>query len=181
MRLANEEADLHRAGAEIVAVSVDPEGRNEALRRRWMLPFPILSDPGGVDLLQPLDAWNPAERGGIGWPTLILFAPDSRDVFRMRSRDFADRPADHDVISAATGLRLAPVVLGPAPVTDAPEEFEGAFRTEAFGPYFRGLGFGTAGLAGRMVDERDRVEASAMSTMAGSFLDAWKQRRSAQG
>lgn len=96
----------------------------------------------------------------------------------MRSRNFADRPADDDVLSAATRLGLAPIDLGPAPATDAPVEFEGAFRTEAFGPYFRGLRFGTAGLAGRMVDERDRAEASAMSAMAGSFLDAWKQRRS---
>ena len=58
-----------------------------------------------------------------------------------------------------------------------PVEDPGALRVDAFGPYFRGIRFGTRGLAGRLVDDGDRAEAVAMSEMAAAFLDAWKVRR----
>ncbi len=179
VRLANEEPDLQRGGAEIVALSVDSPGRNEAFRRRWHLPYRIVSDPGGERFLQPLDAWNPGERGGIGWPTGWLYAPDGTEVFRARSRDFADRPPDDDLLAALGGLALPAIDLAPAPPTAAPEEHDGALRVETFGPFFRGIRFATFALAGRLTDDADRDEALAMSAMAGSFLDAWKQRRAA--
>jgi len=59
------------------------------------------------------------------------------------------------------------------PVVEDPS----ALRVDAFGPYFRGIRFATRGLAGRLVDERDRAEAIAMSEMAAAFLKAWKVRR----
>ena len=177
MRLANEEHALHGAGAEIVAISVDSPGRNEALRRRWLLAFPVVSDPGGSQLLQPLQAWNPDERGGIAWPTVMLFAPNGDEVFRMRSRDFADRPTDDDLLAAIQRLELSPIELGVAPATAEPEEDPGALRIDAFGPYFRGIRYGTIALAGRLDAGPNRAEALAMSNMAASFLDAWKTRR----
>ena len=177
MRLANEEAELHRLGGEIVAVSVDSPGRNEALRRRWHLPFPIVSDPGGDELLKPLDLWNADERGGIGWPAIVVLAPDGREVHRMRSRDFADRPTDDDIFDAVRQLGLPPVDPGPASPSAEPEEHPDALRTEAFGPYFRGIRFATFALAGRLRDDADVAEARQMSDMAASFLAAWKQRR----
>jgi hypothetical protein len=177
VRLANEEAEFHALGVEVVAVSVDPPGRNESLRRRWHLPFRIVSDPGGDELLKSLDAWNPDERGGIGWPTLLLYAPDGREVLRMRSRDFADRPTDDDVIAAARALDLEPIDPGPVGADAEPEEDPGAFRTEAFGPYFRGIRLGTIALSGRLHDDRDVAETVALSEMAASYLAAWKERR----
>lgn len=158
---------------------MDSAGRNEAFRLRWKLPFPIVSDPFGEALLQPLDAWNPNERGGIGWPTLMVVAPDGREVFRARSRDFADRPSDDDLFAALRSLELPAVKLSPAAPMSSPEEDEGALRTEAFGPYFRGIRFATIALSGRLRDSADRDEVMEMSEMAASFLDAWKQRRSA--
>lgn len=162
-----------------MAVSVDSAGRNEAFRARWHLPFPIVSDPDGSQIPQPLDAWNPDERGGIAWPTLLVFAPDGRDIYRMRSRDFADRPNDDDLFAAVSALQLPAIELPPATPTDAPEEHDGALRVDAFGPYFRGIRFATIALAGRVTEGADRDEVIAMSTMAQSFLDAWKQRRRA--
>lgn len=158
-------------------MSVDSPGRNEALRRRWHLPFAIVSDPGGEQLLQPLDAWNPNERGGIAWPTVFLIAPDGREALRARSRDFADRPTDGEVLAALGALGLPPLELGPAPLSAEPEEHDGALRTEAFGPYFRGVRFATIALASRFGDEAARDEALAMSAMAVSLIDGWKQRR----
>jgi hypothetical protein len=162
---------------EIVALSVDPPGRSEAFRRRWLLPFGIVSDPAGDQLLRPLDSWNANERGGIAWPTMLVFAPDGREVFRMRSRDFADRPSDDDVLGAVRGLRLPAIQLGPVPTVAEPEDHDGAFRIDAFGAYFRGIRSGARALAGRIGDAADRDEALAMAAMAASFLDAWKQRR----
>jgi hypothetical protein len=136
-----------------------------------------VADPGGERILRPLDAWNPDERGGIGWPTLTLYAPDGGEAFSVRSRDFADRPTDDDLFDAVRSLGLPSIALEPAPPAAEPEEHDGALRVDAFGPYFRGIRFGTIALAGRMTDDGDRDEVIAMSTMAASFLDAWKQRR----
>ncbi|GAC1315136.1 MAG: hypothetical protein NVSMB16_11940 [Acidimicrobiales bacterium] len=151
------------------------------MRRRWYLPFPVVSDPGGDRFLQPLDVWNPAERGGIAWPAIILFAPDGREVFRMRSHDFADRPGDEDLLVAVQSLRLKAIDLAPADAEAEAEDDDGAFRVDAFGSYFRGIRSGTFGLAGRMVDAGDRQAVLAMTTMAQSFLDHWSQRRKAAG
>jgi hypothetical protein len=137
-----------------------------------------VSDPGGEQLLQPLDAWNPNDRGGIAWPTVMVYAPDGVEVFRTRSRDFADRPNDDDLFAAVRALALPAIELAPASSSMVvPEEHDRALRVEAFGPYFRGIRFGTMALASRLTDDADRDEALAMSAMAVSFLDAWKQRR----
>lgn len=180
VRLANEEADLHGAGAEVVAVSVDPPGRNEALRDRWHIPFPIVSDPVGELLLLRLDAWNPDERGGIAWPTVMVFDPSGTEVFRSRSRDFADRPPDDDLLDAVTRMDLPPLTLGPAPQQTEPIQDRAAYRTEAFGSFFRGIRSGVRGLSSRLESEADRSEAHAMVAMASSFIDAWRERRDSQ-
>ena len=110
---------------------------------------------------------------------LFVYAPDGHEAYRMRSRDFADRPNDDDLFDAVRNLGLTPMQLGPAPPVADPEEHDGALRVEAFGPYFRGIRFGTMALASRLTEESDRAEAMSMSAMATSFLDAWKQRREA--
>ena len=179
MQLANDLPRLHELGCDVVAVSVDSDERNAAMAERWRLPFPILSDPGGVAVMQPLDLWNPHERGGIGWPAIVLLGSDGREVLRFRARDFADRPASCDeLFGAVRALALLPLHnvepwVPAVPVVEDPS----ALRVDAFGPYFRGIRFGTRGLAGRLVDEHDRAEAIAMSEMAAAFLNGWKVRR----
>ncbi len=130
-------------------------------------------------MLQPLDLWNPHERGGIGWPAIVLFGRDDGEVQRFRSRDFADRPAANDELMAAVqALDLTALQdVEPWVPDNEPVEHPTALRVDAFGPYFRGIRFGTLGLASRLVDERDRDEAIAMSEMAAAFLAAWKIRR----
>jgi hypothetical protein len=162
---------------EVVAVVVDSDGRNEAMRERWRLPFRVVSDPDGDSILKPLDLWNPHERGGIGWPALVLLDADGSEVFRFRSRDFADRPSDDDVIDAARTLGRAPIDPPPVRAAVAPEQHEAAFRVSDVGPYFRAIRFATMALSARMTCDADGDEARSMSAMAQSFLDAWKQRR----
>lgn len=110
---------------------------------------------------------------------MVVVAPDGTEVYRYRSRDFADRPPDDaDLLAALTGLNLP--ALDPLPPWQPavdPIEDPGALRVEAFGHYFRGIRSATFALSGRLVDTADQREALAMTTMAGSFLDAWKLRR----
>ena len=107
----------------------------------------------------------------------MLFDRSGREVFRVRSRDFADRISDHDLLDAARSLGSPALDLGVAAPQPEPDEHKGALRVDAFGPYFRGIASGTRALAGRMIHEEDRDEALAMSTIATSFLAAWKERR----
>ena len=179
MQLANLLPRLHTGGGDLAAVVVDPPGRNAALADRWKLPFPIWSDPDGRRWLEPLDLWNAEERGGIGWPALVLFDAEGREAWRSRSRDFADRPPGYeDLLGALDGLGLPPIEPPPSWKFDVERiEDPAALRPDAFGPMFRGIRFATIGLAGRLETEADRGEARRMGAMAQSFLDAWKIRR----
>ena len=145
----------------------------------WHLPFRWVSDPDGERLAQPLDAWDPGERGGLFHPLVLLVGPDGQEVLRHRSRDFADRRDDADVRSALDdlGLQSRSVPGGWSPEGVARQPTEGAFRPEAFGPYFRGVLFGARALVGRMCDEQDAAEVQRNVDMAASFTEAWKQRR----
>ena len=112
MRLANEFGEIQSLGSDVCALSVDSPERNAALVRRWHLPFPIHSDPGGDGLLQHLDLWNPADRGGIAWPAMLIFDAEAHEMRRYRSRDFADRPPNDDDVLADLRALEAPRDLG---------------------------------------------------------------------
>ena len=183
MRLANQIDELSSLGAEVVLASTDPPEAQLAMNRTWHLPFRWVSDPGGERLAQHLDAWNAEERGGLFHPLVLLVAPDGRVPVRHRSRDFADRRDDQDVLDALAALDL-PSRAAPAPWSPdgvEPQPTDKAFRPDAFGPYFRGLRFGTKALATRMRDEQDREELLDTSAMSVSFIDAWTRRREEAG
>ncbi len=179
MRLESEIEQLYALGAEPVGISVDSAGRNAAMVRRWHLSFPIASDPGGERFLHPLDLWDQHDPRQIGIPAVILLSPSADQAWLHRSRDFADRPDDSDVIAALESLRAPPLDPPPDPwIPDVePEEHPGAFRTDAFGAYHRGVMFAMGAVAARMRDPEDRVEAGMLARQASSFLDAWKAVR----
>ena len=179
MQLANHIDDLHRVGVDIVAITVDEPGRNEAMRRRWELPFPIVSDPGGETYLQPMGLWNPDERGGIGVPAIVVLDQDGDEVGRLVSRDFADRPPElSSVIALAATADLAPIThRSPWADSTEPTEDPGAFRTDAFGTYFRAIQFATRALSSRLTDPGDIAEAKSMQAMCAEFLNERDARR----
>ena len=162
---------------------MDPPSAQLAMNQRWHLPFRWVSDPAGQRLGRPLDAWNPHERAGVLHPLVLLLAPDGEVLVRHRSRDFADRPDDRDVLQALGGVGLPAREVPPAWAPDGvqAQPTDAAFRPEAYGAYFRGLRFGAAALAGRMRDEQDADEARQTAEMAASFLHAWSQRREQSG
>ncbi|MCH9649731.1 MAG: redoxin domain-containing protein [Deltaproteobacteria bacterium] len=169
---------IHQAGAQIVAVSVDSQERNEGMRHRWELPFPFLSDPQGEEFLKPLGLWNAEERGGLAVPALVLFSSGGEEIQRVTSRDYADRIHDEDVLGALEALGFDPIS---PPATTAAEEparkLRGAFPSKLFDAYFRGNFYGAIALRGRIADADARREAKAHQLMAQSFLDEWKTRR----
>jgi hypothetical protein len=163
----------------VVLASVDPPAAQLAMNHTWHLPFRWVSDPDGTRLATPLDAWNDQDRGGLWHPLVLLLGPDGEVLLRHRSRDFADRSDDGDVLAALHGLSLRPLPL-PSPwrpegVTAEPTA--SAFRPEAFGAYFRGVRSATSTLARRRRDEQDAGEARQVAAIAASFLEAWQQRR----
>jgi hypothetical protein len=104
------------------------------------LPFAMLSDPGGKDLLQTLDAYDPDERGGIGRPGVFVVAPDGRVAFGQVGRDFADRIAEDELLEQVRGVGLPPTDQ-PRLTPGHPEPGPNAMPIDAMLPYCRGARF----------------------------------------
>ncbi len=95
----------------------------------------FVSDPGGERYLQPLELFDPDERGGIALPGMVIVDPDGHEVYRYQGRDFADRTNDDDIWATLDTLALAPgrpatVVLG----VEVPDDLRGYFRPTDFAP-----------------------------------------------
>ena len=67
--------EIHAAGAEMAAVSVDPPEKSQALRRELRLPFTILCDTQRR-VVQEWDIYNPREHGGIAKPSVFVIGSD---------------------------------------------------------------------------------------------------------
>jgi hypothetical protein len=112
---------------------------------------------------------------------VVAVAPDGREVFAERSRDFTDRPDDEPVLTAVERLGLPALDPPPGrwlPEGVAPRPSERAFQPSSFIPYFRAIRFNTLALADRMADDRDREECLTEHRMTDSFLgafDAWRE------
>ena len=177
MRLAANYDRIHGAGAELAAVSVDDEVRQAGMAERWGFTHTrFVSDPGGEQILQPLELFDPEERGGIALPGMIVVAPSGEVVYRYQGRDFADRTNDDDLWAALDGLGLDPVAPEPwSGAVEVPDDLRRYFRPADLGPYFRGNMFGAVAISGRL---GDAAEAKAIARehrlMAKATLDAWE-------
>ena len=177
MRLATKNTEIHRAGAELVAVSVDDDVRQAGMAERWKLTHTaMVSDPGGESILQPLGLFDPNERDGIALPGMIIVSPDGEEVYRYQGRDFADRTYDDDIFEALAALDLPPV--SPAPWTsdvEVPDDLRGYFRPSDLGAYFRGNRFAAIAIGGRLSDKESRGIAREHRLMCDATLEAWDE------
>jgi peroxiredoxin len=100
-------AEIRSAGADVVAVSVDPPAKSEALRRELGLPFPILCDTEWR-VIKDWGIYNPNDRGGIAKPAVFVI-DRHRTVQYSKIDDAARRvPASEIVrILRGTGRREA--------------------------------------------------------------------------
>ena len=99
--------EIRAAGADVVAVSIDPLAKSEALRRELRLPFPILCDIERR-VVKDWGIYNPKERGGIAKPAVFVIDRD-QTVQYSKIDDVATRvPASEIVrILRGTGRREA--------------------------------------------------------------------------
>lgn len=67
--------EIRKAGATVVAVSVDPPDSSEAVRQQLHLPFPVLCDTEHR-VIQDWDIYNSRERSGIAKPALFIIDRD---------------------------------------------------------------------------------------------------------
>jgi peroxiredoxin len=63
--------DFRAAGAEVVAISVDPPDRSAGLRNDLAIPFPLLSDSARATIVE-WGVLNATEKGGIAVPATFL-------------------------------------------------------------------------------------------------------------
>ena len=150
------------------------------MAQRWDLAaVRFASDPGGEAVLQPLDLFDPDDRGGIALPGMILVAPDGTEAYRYIGRDYADRTNDREIWPAIGALGLSPVDP-PAWTSDVnvPEDLDGYFRPEEFRPFFFGNQVGANAVARRLGPDTDagRVAMEHVG-MSMDSLRAWKELR----
>jgi len=96
--LARKFSRFQEAGIQIFSISVDPPERNQAMIDKLLLPFDLLSDPGGSAAIQPYGFWDARE--SISRPAMVLTDAQGVVRYKYEGRDFADRPKD-DVIFEA--------------------------------------------------------------------------------
>lgn len=175
MRLGAEADRIHRAGGEVIAISTDDEVRQAGMFTRWPTSHVrYVSDPGGETFLEPLDLYDPEERGGIGRPGALVLDPDGEVVYRYVGRDFADRTTDEEMLTALERLALDPIdapVGGPQ--AEVPDDLTGSFSPADLVPYFKGNRFGAIAIGGRLPDSETRAVAREHRLMCEATLDAW--------
>jgi peroxiredoxin len=72
--------EVRSAGASLVAVSVDPPEKSEALRIHLSLPFPILCDTERR-VVRDWGIYNSREKGGIAMPAVFIIDPSNVVVY----------------------------------------------------------------------------------------------------
>jgi len=179
VRLASRYEEIHGLGAEVVAVSVNEETRQAGMATRWGLTHTrFVSDPGGESYLQPLQLFDPEERGGIALPGMVIITPGGDEVYRYQGRDYADRTNDDDLFEALSGLGLPEVAPAPwTPTPEVPEDLRGYFRSQDFLPYFKGNFYGAAAITGRLDTSEARAIAREHRAMSKANLDVWETWR----
>jgi peroxiredoxin len=93
--------EIRAAGADVVAVSVDPPAKSEALRRELRLPFPILCDTERR-VITDWGIHNSKERGGIAKPAVFIIDSD-RTVQDSKIDDVATRVPASEIVRILGG------------------------------------------------------------------------------
>ncbi len=180
MRLESQIADIHGAGAEVVALSVNDDVRQAGMAERWKLNnIKMASDAGGESILQPLGLFDPDDRGGIALPAMIVVGPDGTEAYRYNGRDFADRTTDDDVMAAVRGLNLDGIDPDPwVPTASVPDDLSGFFPVGRYAAYFAGNKFAAIAIGGRLPDKETAGIAREHRLMAEASLEAFEQLNS---
>lgn len=94
--------DLRSAGAQLVAISVDPSDRSAALRKDLSIPFALLSDSNRATIIE-WGVLNAAEKGGIAIPATFLIDRE-RKVRFAKVEDMMMRVEPHAMLDFVRAL-----------------------------------------------------------------------------
>jgi len=142
------------AGAVVAAIDVDSTGEHAAMVEKLNLPFPMLSDPDRALAIGPYGLMNGQDPRGLAIPATIFIDPEGKEVLRLVSRDFADRPFEGLVLEHLAGLALDPAQQA-LPAPGDPQPGPKAMPFGELRSYFRGAKFGgkAVGLRAGATDE----------------------------
>jgi peroxiredoxin len=88
--LAGRIDDFYRAGAQVVAVSVDPAEESLKFAQEYGISFPLLSDPG----MGTIQAYGVADAGrDIAVPSIFLVGQDGTILWTHVGESIASRPS----------------------------------------------------------------------------------------
>ncbi len=124
----NRYTQIRAAGANVVAVSVDPPSKSEALRRELQLPFPILCDTERR-IIQDWDIYNAREKGGIAKPAVFIIDRD-RTVRYSHLDSVAKRVLAEEVVRIL-GATVAAAPARPRVYVPRPSDFFRALRSKS--------------------------------------------------
>jgi peroxiredoxin len=106
-RLAEDYEKLKRAGADLIAISVDAQSFAWSMGQSTGAKFQILSDADKKTIIS-YGILNAEEHGGIAKPSVFIVDKDGRIRFIYVGRDGADRPDDELVleqVKKVTGVK----------------------------------------------------------------------------
>jgi peroxiredoxin len=90
-------------GADIVGITVDAPDQNRAMIEKLLLPYSILSDSEGDDVIKRYGVWDAT--GRIAVPSITIVGQDGTIRWLYKGRDFADRPLDEELFAALNDAR----------------------------------------------------------------------------
>ena len=165
--------DFLAAGARIFAISIDPPDRNAAMVAKLSLPFPFLSDPDRSLAIRPFDVADEKDDRHIARPAVVVVAPDNKEVFRLVSRDFADRASEDRVLASLQELKL-PATTQPVPEPGQADPSPRSLSPSNLRIYFRGARFAAQamGLRHAHYAEEIKVDSKAYVAEMDRFTEA---------
>lgn len=95
---------IRAAGANVVAVAVDPPERSETVRRQLELPFAILCDVSRK-IVRDWGVFEPEQMGGIAKPAVFIVDRDRRVKFASVDREAVRVPAATVVAMLTTRIQ----------------------------------------------------------------------------
>ncbi|CAN5248466.1 hypothetical protein BH24ACT16_BH24ACT16_04830 [soil metagenome] len=167
---------------------MDPPENNRAMVEKLALPFSLISDPEG-ELAGRCGVWNEDE--GVAEPAIVVLDPSNEVRYAYTGgRDFSDRPAEDEVISALDEANVAgngasgePEIQvtanGAEESTVRPERRP--MPLESLRPYYLGAYFTSIALKKRIGDNEDGQKVDEYREQVERYTEAVRQTLKMKG
>ena len=97
-RLAEDYEKFKQAGAEVIAISVDPQSFAWSMGQTTGAKFEILSDSDKKTIIA-YGILNAAEHGGIAHPSIFILDKTGKIRYMHIGKDASDRPPDDEILA----------------------------------------------------------------------------------